>query len=253
MRITTMKKYILSLAAVAMATTAMASDYIHASAGLETSHLWRGIEVSSGLTYNADLSFSDKNDHFRVGLWGGGMFNGDYKEFDYYMSYTNKGFTASVWDIYNFSDAAPGNHKIFNYKVNETSHFIDAGVAYNFGATTKVPLTLSWNTVIAGRDRGVTGKKNLYSTFINAAVTAYDSEKWNVTPSVGASFALSPEDGIDGNFYSADHNFSVVDVRLNVTYKLKIKNYPLPITVGGMWNPDANKGYFRAAVTLVNL
>lgn len=248
-----MKKYILSLAAVAMATTAMASDYIHASAGLETSHLWRGIEVSSGLTYNADLSFSDKNDHFRVGLWGGGMFNGDYKEFDYYMSYTNKGFTASVWDIYNFSDAAPGNHKIFNYKVNETSHFIDAGVAYNFGATTKLPLTLSWNTVIAGRDRGVTGTKNLYSTFINAAVTAYDSEKWNVTPSVGASFALSPEDGIDGNFYSADHNFSVVDVRLNVTYKLKIKNYPLPITVGGMWNPDANKGYFRAAVTLVNL
>lgn len=247
-----MKKYILSLAAVAMATTAMASDNLHASAGLETSHLWRGIEVSNGLTYNADLSVSDNADHFRVGLWGGGMFTGDYKEFDYYMSYANKGFSVSVWDIYNFSDGAPGNHKIFNYKPNETSHFIDAGVSYNFGACSKLPLTLSWNTVIAGRDRGVTGDHNLYSTFINASVNAYDSDKWNVNPSIGAAFALNPEENVDGHFYGT-HKFSVVDLRLNVTYKLKIKNYPLPLTVGAMWNPEANKGYFRAAVTLVSL
>ncbi len=248
-----MKKFIFSaLALAAMVVPAQAGDILHASAGLETSHLWRGIEVSDGLTYNADLSISDKADHFRLGLWGGGEFTGDYKEFDYYMSYGINGFSVSVWDIYNYSDGVPGNHKIFNYKPNETTHFIDAGIAYDFGAKCNVPVALSWNTVIAGRDRGATGDHNLYSTFVNLSVNAYDSEKWNVNPSLGCAFALNPESGNDNHFYGT-HKFSVVDLRCNVTYKLKIKNYPLPITVGAMWNPDANKGYFRAAVTLVNL
>ncbi len=249
-----MKKYILSALTLAalVAVPAQAGDYLHVNAGLETAHLWRGMEVSDGLTYNADLSVSDKADHFRLGIWGGGEFTGDYKEFDYYLSYAINGFSVSVWDIYNYSDDAPGNKKIFNYKPNHTSHFIDAGIAYNFGAVSKVPLTLSWNTIIAGRDRGSTGDHNLYSTYIAASVIAYDNNKWNVNPSIGCSFAFDPEDGSDANFYGG-HKFSVVDLRCNVTYKLRIKNYPLPITVGAMWNPDANKGYFRAGITLVNL
>ena len=39
------------LAALALPTTINAQK-LHYNAGLETSHLWRGLEVSKGLTFN---------------------------------------------------------------------------------------------------------------------------------------------------------------------------------------------------------
>lgn len=153
-----MKKNLLRLgtliAAVALSLNANAQK-LHLVSGLETTHIWRGLEVSKGLTLDNEVAISDNNNHFRFGLWGGMQINGDYKEFDYYVSYTNGGFSASVWDIYNFSDGIYANDKayrIFNYNSRNTGHFIDATVSYNFGE--KFPLTLSWSTILAGRDRG---------------------------------------------------------------------------------------------------
>ena len=91
------------LAAMAMSFSANAQK-LHYNAGIETTHLWRGLEVSKGLTFNNEFSLSDNNNHFRVGLWGGMQINGNYKEFDYYLNYNNSGFNVAVWDIYNFSD-----------------------------------------------------------------------------------------------------------------------------------------------------
>ena len=53
------------------------------------------------------------------------------------------------------------------------------------------------------------------------------------------------------NFYGKTTGIN--DVRLSCTYKLKIGNHPLPITSQAMWNPEANKGYFRVAVNLLDL
>ena len=82
----------------------MHAQKLHYNAGLETTHLWRGLEVSKGLTFDNEFSLSDNNNHFRVGLWGGMQINGDYKEFDYYVNFNHSGFNLAVWDIYNFSD-----------------------------------------------------------------------------------------------------------------------------------------------------
>lgn len=232
---------------------------LHFVSGLETSHLWRGLEVSKGLTFDNEFAISDNNNHFRFGFWGGIQINGDYKEFDYYASYTNKGFTAAIWDIYNFSDGIyfmpdgvtrrDNAYKIFNYDCHDTGHFIDASVSYNFGE--KFPLTLSWATIIAGRDRGALNKQNLYSTFVQASYKVYEDDNFIITPSVGGAFALNPEDGSHATFYGKSAGIN--DVRINATYKLKIAKHPFPVTATAMWNPEANKGYFGVSVNLLNL
>ncbi len=239
------------MAALAFHVNANAQK-LHVVSGLESTHLWRGLEVSKGLTLDNEFAISDNNNHFRVGFWGGMQVSGDYKEFDYYVSYTYGGFTAAVWDIYNFSDGIYANNKAyraFNYSARSTGHFIDASVAYNFGES--FPLNLSWATIIAGRDRGATNEKNLYSTFIQASYKVYEDDNFIVTPSVAGNFAFDPETDSHATFYGKTGGIN--DVRLNLTYKLKIGKHPMPVTSTMMWNPQANKAYFCASINLLNI
>ena len=200
------------------------------------------------------LHHSDNNNHFPLGAWGGMQVYGDYKEADIYASYTIGGFSLAVWDIYNFSDGIYANDKqyrYFNYDARTTGHFLDAAISYNF-AQQGLPLTLSWATVLAGRDRGNLNKQNIYSTFVQAAYTFYEDDNWKVDASVGGNFALSNYDENDGaTFYGK--SAGVNDVRLGCTYKLKVGKANLPITSQMMWNPEANKGYFRVAINLLDI
>ena len=198
-------------AALSLVSFTANAQKLHFVSELETAHLWRGLEVSKGLTFDNDVS-----------------------------------------DIYNFSDGIYANDKayrIFNYNARTTGHFIDAAVSYDFGE--KFPLSLSWSTILAGRDRGALNDKNLYSTFVQASYKVYEDEDFVVTPSVGAAFALSPEDGSHATFYGK--SAGVNDVRVNVTYKLKIGKHPMPVPATAMWNPEANKGYFRASIKLLDI
>lgn len=242
------------LAVMAMSFSANAQK-LHYNVGIETTHLWRGLEVSKGLTFNNEFSLSDNNNHFRVGLWGGMQINGNYKEFDYYLNYNNSGFNVAVWDIYNFSDGIYSTDKAYrigNYNCHNTGHFIDAAISYDFGAKCNFPLTLTWSTVVAGRDRGNINKQNIYSSWVQAGYTLYNDDKFKVDASVAGAFALNNyKENDDANFYGKTTGIN--DVRLSCTYKLKIGNHPLPITSQAMWNPEANKGYFRVAVNLLDL
>lgn len=87
------------------------SQEIHSALQLRNNHLWRGIEVASGLVYTGDIHLDYKN--FYAGFWAGGTANGDYKEFNNYIGYKNKHLTMELWDIYNFSPNATYNNKEF--------------------------------------------------------------------------------------------------------------------------------------------
>ncbi|EKC78551.1 conserved hypothetical protein, secreted, partial [human gut metagenome] len=123
------------LIATAVALLICGASYgqkIHFSGALQNMHLWRGLQVADGGVLSADLNVGFLDDGLKVGLWGGTDFTGDYKEFDYYASYTVSGFTVAVWDIYNYSPDLPYSKDIFNYNKYSTSHFLDLSVAYNF-------------------------------------------------------------------------------------------------------------------------
>lgn len=250
-------KKIFAIVALAASTLA-ASAQLHFNVGAETSHLWRGYEVSNGLNTTAQLSYQAGG--FQIGLWNGMTISSNsYREFDYFASYTAGGFTVSLWDIYNYSpgNARPGHTEdqwmnIFNYNKYSTGHILDLGLAYNFGPA--CPLTLSWNTIIQGRDLDVNkdGKDvNAYSTYVQAAYTVYDDENWTVTPSIGGTFKFQGES--DTNFYGGEHKAGINDVRLAATYKLKLGKYNMPVTGTAMWNPELKRGYMAVSVNFLSL
>ncbi|MCF0220408.1 MAG: hypothetical protein HUK14_11565 [Muribaculaceae bacterium] len=251
-----MRKNTLLLLTLACAISASAKVNIHETLNMELFHFWRGFASAKTVTFVNDLSFSDKNDHFFVGVWGAVSVTGNYREFDYYLAYNYKGLTVSLWDYFDFSPGAydnPEAYKIFNYNCHTTAHALDFCIDYFFGD--KVPLKLSWNTILWGGDRGLNkqGKEvQRYSTYVEASYKVFENDKFIVTPSIGAEFAFRPTLN-DKGLYRATYygNRAMInEIRLSVTYKLKICSYDLPITAICLWNPETNKGYFGASATL---
>lgn len=207
-------------------------------------YLWRGFRVSSAPISDVDMYYLSKNGHFQAGFWGGASFNGEYKEFDYYVKYTTGGFSAAIWDINNFSDYP--NAKIFDYDRGTTSHFVDVGVAYSF-LKMKLPLTLSWNTIVLGRDyytkpNGDLG--NAFSNYVQVDQTLYKNKDVNVHAFVGGGFAF----GREQNFYG-DHP-NVVNAGITVNKDLVLFNYHIPISATAMFNPEKNYGGLQLIANL---
>ena len=233
----------LSLTAAAFGQTAR----MHLNGTLQNMHLWRGQQVADGGVLAADLNVGLLDDKLKIGLWGGTDFTGDYKEFDYYVSYSVAGFTVAVWDIFNYSPALPFSKDIFNYNKFSTGHFLDLSVAYNFETRLDVPLRLYWATIFAGRDLNLAGK-NRYSTYVNAEYSVFRDEHWIVDVGLGGTFAFN-RDGVDGgaNFYGYD---GIDQISLRATYKLKLGRFDMPVFAHAMWNPDQKAGYLQVGVNL---
>ena len=100
-------KYLLAGACAMLCCATSYGQQLHFSGTLQNMHLWRGLQVADGGVLAADLNIGFLDDGLKVGLWGGSDFTGDYKEFDYYLSYSRAGFTVAVWDIFNFSSELP--------------------------------------------------------------------------------------------------------------------------------------------------
>lgn len=215
---------------------------------LKNMHLWRGQQITNTFVGVADISVHDKNKMFSFGLWGGAGINGKYKEFDYYASFQKSGFKIAVWDIYNFSDGATyNNKKLFNYSAHETGHFIDVALSYTLPIK-KLPVTVSWATVVFGRDRGAMNKKNLYSTYVSLDCPVLRNHFVDLDLGVAGAFALDPEKGSHANFYGKSNG--IVNVNLTVSKDVKLGSYTLPISVMGMWNPENNDGNLQVCFNL---
>lgn len=226
---------------------------IHLKANLQNMHLWRGMEVADGMVLTTDLS-ADLNKHFKVGVWGGMNSSGSYKEFNYYASFTYGRCRFSVWDTYNFSpDAAYNNKEIFNYRAKETGRFIDVTASYT--VSERIPLTLSWSTVLFGRDRDGRNAQNRYSTFVYAEYPVWKNDVWEIKPGIGGAFALSPGKDADGkptteHFYGK--SAGIVHLSLTTTYQLTVCQREFPLTLVTLWNPQSNKGYLQIGVQLLS-
>ncbi|MNZ81640.1 hypothetical protein D3C78_1003160 [compost metagenome] len=246
-----MKKLFITLfSLVAFATSAFSqSEYkpIDFTLQLKNMHLWRGYTVTNTPMTAVDLHYNSKNNHFSAGVWGGAGFTGDYKEFDYYLSYQNKGFNIAVWDIYNFSNGATyNNSEFFNYKAGETGHFIDLTVGYKLQGS--FPLSMSWSTILYGRDRGSLNEQNLYSTFVQLGYPVLKSDLVNIDVFAAGAFALNPEEGSTANFYGSKSN--LVSLGFTASKTLKIGDFSLPVSVMPMWNPELNQANIQFAVNL---
>lgn len=210
---------------------------------LKNMHLWRGLHVTNSPVTTADINYTSKNGFFKAGLWGGRSFTGEYTEYDYYVSFMHKGFTLAIWDINNTSDFPDVG--IFNYDRTETSHFIDVSLAYSFK---KIPLNLSWATVVQGRDYYYDDNgdsKNAFTNYVEASYIFLDKNDWSLAGFVGGSFSFLNE----AHFYGDHPNVSNVGVIYNKEVTI-LKEYTLPVSATASWNPLQEYGAIQVAVNL---
>lgn len=218
---------------------------IEANLQVRSNYIWRGFKVSNSPITNADLHYISRNGSFKAGFWGGASFDGTYKEFDYYASYTKGNFKAAIWDINNFSNYPDAD--IFDYKNNTTSHFVDVGIAYTIPFK-KTPLTLSWNTIVAGRDFHIdeNGKAtNNYSHYVQADLTLWKQQDRNLHAVVAGAFAF----GQEVHFYGEDPNLVNVGLVYNQDVKV-LRNYILPVSLTAMFNPEKKIGALQVVASL---
>lgn len=217
------------------------------SATIQNMHLWRGGLVADGFVLTTDLHYSDSQDRFKVGLWGGANSVGEYKEFNYYVSYRLKRLSLTLVDTYNFSSFATyNNQEFFNYRPAETGRFLDASLRYRFEG--KVPIQLSWSTVLFGRDRDTENSANRYSTFCHAEYPFYRVENWQFDAGLGAAFALNNIDN-SANFFG--EKAGIVEVTLKVSNAITIKDYKIPVSMTAMWNPQSDKAYLQLCAQVI--
>lgn len=233
------------------------------SVGLKSNHLWRGYEVSQGAAFTGDMYISTWDESFKFGLWSGYAFNGNWKELDYYASYTVGGFSVAIWDIFNFSPEVysdPRSFRIFNYNARTTGHFVDLSLSYRLPGS--FPLGISVATVIFGRDRSadylngtmIDNELQRYSTYITLDYPILRSSMVNLDISCSGALALQNGKDAAGNtlkshFYG--NTQGIVNVSLTASRTFDIGDYKLPVSLLCMWNPQANTGNMQVAFTLL--
>ncbi|WP_428329870.1 hypothetical protein [Mucilaginibacter sp.] len=210
---------------------------------LRNLYIWRGFRVSNSPIADVDMHYSTRDGSLAIGVWGGEGFNGEYKEFDYYVSYTKKGFNFSVWDINNFTDYPNAN--LFNYNPASTSHFIDVTAGYQFGNS--FPLSINWSTIVQGRDTYVKSNGDLANAYSNYVVLDYRLWKQgtsNLHVFTGGGFAF----GRDQNFYGSKPN--IVNTGLTLNKDLVLFNYHMPIAATAMFSPEHKTGALQLVVNV---
>ena len=206
-------------------------------------YIWRGFRVSNSPITDVDAHFTTRDGSLAIGVWGGEGFTGDYREFDYYVSYAKNGFNFSVWDINNFTNYPNAN--LFNYNPASTSHFIDVTAGYQFGNA--FPLSINWSTIVQGRDTYVKSNGNLANAYSNYVVLDY--RLWKQGSSdlhifAGGGFAF----GRDQNFYGSKPN--IVNSGLTFDKELVIFNYHMPIAATAMFSPEHKSGALQLIINV---
>ena len=210
---------------------------------LKNMHLWRGFRSTDEALSTAELYYISKDKNFTAGFWSGVGFAGNYTEFDYNISYNYENWTFSIWDINNYTNFPDAD--IFNYDIEDTSRFIDVLVNHKFD---KVPVQLTWSTIVLGRDTYIDSNgnlKNAFSNYVEAGYTLFNNRNSDLSFFVGAAFSFKT----DTNFYGSRTGISNIELTYSKTVSLFKKIY-VPVSAKAMWNNLQEYGALEVAVSL---
>ena len=255
-----MNKLFISIAIMTIATTAFAQSEqetvssetaknswgaklkesnFHLGLELQTKYIWRGMEMMTDEA--APVLFpcvNYSNSGFYAYVMGGYAINGKYAEVNLGLSYTYKWITVALNDYY-YPTTNVANDQYFNFKKDATFHLLDAVVTI---APEKIPAYLTVSNFFYGADKRLDGKQ-AYSTYAEIG-TYYDFLNNNrISLAVGAALNKSCYNGYD-------KNFSVCNVELKYTYNAAIKNFIIPLSVAGIYNPVCNKMHVNFIASL---
>ncbi len=172
---------------------------------------------------------------------------GNYAEFDFYLSYTWKGFTIMAYDYFvpNSLDPNNGNH-YFDFKNKTTGHTLE--VCLSWSGPEKFPLQLYAGTLVYGADKGKdstgvygAGSDNNFSTYFEAAYQ-FNVKGFGVKPFVGGIPFGSSWYGPSGGIINAG---CTVSKAIPIT-----KTYSLPVFGSVITNPQAQNVFLVFGISL---
>lgn len=268
-----MKKIIVLILVICSSTLVFAqgsegSSCFEFTAGLQTNHLWRGLIITDKPVVTGQAWFNlNKSKTVQLGIWGATAISNDsddthYKEINYYLQYSNKGFTIGIWDLYNSRNinTLVASDNIFNYSRSRTSHIIDLRTAYQF--QNDFPLRLEADFLLyGGANAGEVkfesnGKydSNKYSTYVQVGYPFINQEKLTFNAFVGAGFAFNPGKPSLGEstylYGNGENKFDVVNIGFTATKKIKVFSAEIPVSLTTMWNPANEYARVQIATTL---
>lgn len=199
------------------------------SGDLVSSYVFRGY-YQCGTSFQPSLSFHVEG--FNAMIWGCTDFAGSgFKEADIFLSYSFKGLTFRVSDVWYAGQAgkgnsnSPDNNRYFNFKRSTTDHKLELGLSYKLPFE-KAPVDFTWYTSVWGNDRKSDGKQAFSSYFqitYPFSVKMIDLE---------ALVGCVPYDPFNGN------KFAVTNVGFKLAYTIPVsEHFELPIFSTVIWNP----------------
>lgn len=228
-------------------------DHVDFNLEIANNHLWRGIEVSDGLVMCADLAIHDKGNHFKAGIWSGTNISGDYKELNFFGEVKAGGWKLALWDTYNFSPGADyNNREFFNYSARSTGRFLDCILTYDISHDAPcLPLTVSWSTILFGRDRWGDNSANRYSCYVSAAYQLYSNALWSFDAGIGGTFTLANKPTDNSTFYS--DKAGLIHIELRAERRLRLtKNHTLPVFACVVFNPLMDRAFFQIGAKILS-
>lgn len=239
------------LMAIALSTTGQENNNssFDPSCDIVSGYLWRGIpsysvlgegDILLGPNLQPMVTLSSGN--IKIGAWGSTDFSGKYKETDLFAGFEIGNVAFELWDYFWPSGWESINY--FDYKNKSTGHVFEGVLIYT---PSKLPLKLTVATMFFGADKDFNDPdKNAYSTYFEAAYifNLYENE-------INLTAGFSPWDGIYGDGYGNNENFSVVNLMATARRNIKITDsFQLPAWGSLIVNPQQNKMYLVFGISL---
>lgn len=217
------------------------------SFGVKTNHLWHGFIVTDGVMAATALEYKTPDEKTTFGFWGGGSYNGEFKEFTYYAShrFTDR-FFMEIVNHGNHSSIDDSEVDIFNYSSDptKTGNFTDIGLGYTFGEDT--PVSVYYAVIVQGIDKFEDDDGDLsraYTNYVEVSAPVWNgTEGEQVNVFLGGAF--SPVQ--DRNFYY--EKAAINNVGLTFKKEVSFMDKKIPISSTAMWNPALDVGALQFAV-----
>lgn len=205
---------------------------------LVSTYIWRGV-YESGPAFQPMLTMTVGD--FSATAWGSVDFDNNYKEMDLTLAYQLGPVMLSIADLY-WTGHADDRYLVVD---NCSPHRIEVGA--NWLVSTKVPVTLSWYTILFGaadlNDKG----KRAYASYFEA-VYAFKVK----TIELKAGIGIVPWNAA-ATYYSGSRGFYVQNIFLNAAKSWAIKgmnSLSFGVFTNLIWNPALEDVNFVGGVSI---
>ena len=228
-----MKKIVLAIV-VLMSVVGVKAQEFSVRADVVSSYVWRGVQQGSG-GFNIQPSLGFSVGGLSIGAWGSAGIGGDVKEVDFAIAYEIAGLSIGLTDYWWDGNGAG------NYDDYENAHHLEVNAGYTLPIES-FPLSLSWNTFVAGNVGSNAEDKKAYTSYFAAS---YPFTVKDISLEAAVGFNPMATD-LYGGYYDG---FAFTDISLKATKEIKIGDFTLPLFGQIIVAPKLKDIFFVAGIS----